>query len=117
MAELGRPKTEYDISAIEAYGACRATHETMADMLGCSTKTISRLMQDTESDFCRAYKRGFGRTKNRIAQAQVNYALAGNASLLIWLGKQYLGQSDSPIPDDEEHIAIDFEIDDAKAVD
>jgi len=31
-----------------------------------------------------------------LRQAQIKLALSGNATLLIWLGKQYLSQSDSP---------------------
>lgn len=83
----------------------------MAAIYECSVDTIRRRMQDEESEFCRAYKRGLSRTKTRISEAQINYALMGNATLLIWLGKNLLGQSDSPVPDDEELVAIDFEID------
>jgi hypothetical protein len=104
--KTGRPKTEYDLNAIEAYGACRATFETMADVMGCCTKTISRLMANPDGEFSLAYKRGFAKTKNRLAQAQINYALAGNATLLIWLGKQYLGQSDTPVTDDDSEFEL-----------
>lgn len=32
-----------------------------------------------------------------LRQAQIRLALSGNATLLIWLGKNILGQSDSPL--------------------
>jgi hypothetical protein len=32
-----------------------------------------------------------------LRQAQIRLALGGNATLLIWLGKNILGQSDNPI--------------------
>jgi hypothetical protein len=35
-----------------------------------------------------------------LRQAQIRLALSGNATLLIWLGKQYLSQSDSPFDTD-----------------
>ncbi len=49
-------------------------------------------------------------TKGRLAlnmslrRAQINTALSGNPTLLIWLGKQYLSQSDSPIDVDSNKI-------------
>jgi hypothetical protein len=49
-------------------------------------------------------------TKGRAAlnmslrRAQINTALSGNPTLLIWLGKQYLGQSDAPIDVDANQI-------------
>lgn len=111
VADRGRPEIELDAKQAEAFGACRATYETMASIYDCSVDTIRRRMRNEESEFCKAYKRGLGRTKIRLSEAQINYALMGNASLLIWLGKNMLGQSDTPAPDDEEQIAIDFEID------
>jgi hypothetical protein len=32
-----------------------------------------------------------------LRQAQIRLALSGNATLLIWLGKNILGQSDNPV--------------------
>ena len=49
-------------------------------------------------------------TKGRLAlnmslrRAQIQTALSGNPTLLIWLGKQYLGQSDAPIDVDANQI-------------
>jgi len=34
--------------------------------------------------------------KQRLRRAQIKHALAGNPTLLIWLGKNMLGQSDNP---------------------
>lgn len=39
-----------------------------------------------------------------LRRAQINTALSGNPTLLIWLGKQYLQQSDSPIDTDSNQI-------------
>lgn len=35
--------------------------------------------------------------KQSLRRAQINLALSGNPTLLIWLGKNILGQSDNPI--------------------
>ena len=39
-----------------------------------------------------------------LRRAQINTALSGNPTMLVWCGKQYLGQSDSPIDTDSNQI-------------
>ena len=39
--------------------------------------------------------------KQRLRQAQIRTAIEGNPTLLIWLGKNMLGQSDTPINTDD----------------
>jgi hypothetical protein len=34
--------------------------------------------------------------------AQIKTAIGGNCTMLIWLGKQYLGQVDSPVNTEEK---------------
>jgi len=89
----GRPKLEFDLNQIKLFGQFKATFETMAEWYGCSTQTITRKMK--EEEFSQAYKKGFSVTKMKISEAQIKYALQGNPTLLIWVGKQYLGQRDT----------------------
>jgi hypothetical protein len=93
---MARPEIKFDITQVELMGRFRATYETMADWFGCSYKTIERKMSDSSGEFCRAYKKGYANVKMKISEAQVKYALRGNATLLVWLGKQHLGQTDKP---------------------
>lgn len=44
----------------------------------------------------RAVEKGEGMVNNRLRRAQFKAALNGNATMLVWLGKNRLGQSDSP---------------------
>lgn len=44
----------------------------------------------------RAVENGLGLVNNRLRKAQIKAALNGNATMLVWLGKNRLGQSDSP---------------------
>ena len=90
----GRPKIQLDISKAEIFGQFRATYDTIADYFGCSYDTVRRTMQDETSEFCKAYKKGYANTKMRLSEIQVKKALEGNITMLIWLGKQHLGQSD-----------------------
>ena len=41
-------------------------------------------------------KRGRARLRKSLRRAQIRSALSGNSTMLVWLGKQYLGQSDRP---------------------
>ena len=94
--KMGRPKSldDVDFEQVSLMGRFRATHETMAEHFDVCVRTIERYMKDEESDFCRVYKKAFSECKMSIAEAQVKSALEGNATLLIWLGKQHLGQVD-----------------------
>ena len=102
--KTGRPKktfTKEDIKTVETFGKIRASFELMGEHFGCSSKTIQRRMQDPESDFCLAYKKGFSETKAALAKKQIEVALGGNTTMLIWLGKQYLGQKDKEVHEHE----------------
>jgi hypothetical protein len=39
--------------------------------------------------------------KQSLRRAQIKLALSGNAVMLIWLGKNLLGQSDNPLNSDD----------------
>ena len=90
----GRPRIEFEMKEVQLLGRFRATYQTMAEWFECSYKTIERKMNDDNSEFCRVYKKSMATTKLKLSEAQLKYALNGNASLLIWLGKQYLDQED-----------------------
>lgn len=95
-SNAGRPKSldNVDIEQVALLGRFRATHETMAEHFDVCVRTIERYMKDEESEFCRVYKKAFSECKMSLAEAQVRSALDGNTTLLIWLGKQHLGQVD-----------------------
>lgn len=42
--------------------------------------------------------------KKRLRMKQIEVALGGHPTMLIWLGKQYLGQSESPISGDTAKV-------------
>ena len=78
-------------SLCESYG----TADEIASYFRCSTKTIARAVyRRYRQSFVQysATRRLAGNARIRLKQYQM--ALAGNVTMLIWLGKQYLGQSD-----------------------
>lgn len=90
----GRPPVILDPAVAQAFGRMKATYETMAEYFRVSHDTIARRMSDPESEFCVAYKKGFATMRLNLSEKQIAIANAGNVTMCIWLGKQYLGQSD-----------------------
>ena len=99
---VGRPRIELDPKQAKIFGYFRATYDTMAEQIGCSVDTIRAAMQDDKSEFSKEYKKGFSGMKMKLSEAQVKTAIEDrNPTLLVWLGKQYLNQKDSPMPDED----------------
>ena len=74
----------------------------IASSLGCSADTLyNRCMQEKGVTFTTyaSQKRSSG--DNLIRAAQMRVALKGNTSMLIWLGKNRLGQKDDPLGNEE----------------
>ena len=70
----------------------------MLASFGCSITEIAKYFRIDESSVRKNYKdeleTGRESLKVRLRQLQWDHAARGNTALLIWLGKQYLGQTD-----------------------
>jgi hypothetical protein len=92
---VARPQIKLDWAAIEKLCILQCTQEEIAWFAGCSLNTVERsCKREKKMNFGEFYKqkRGFGRATLRRHQWEA--AQKGNISMLIWLGKQYLGQTD-----------------------
>jgi hypothetical protein len=89
----GRPRKEFDLKQVEAFGKLGLTGVEMASLLGTTNVTISHRMTEG-TEFFKAYQLGFSDLKKSIRRKQIAVAL--NTALLIWLGKQILGQVEGP---------------------
>ena len=73
--------------------------------LGCTIEEISEWFQINREtlkyNFSDYITKGRADLKHRLRRAQIQTALDGNATLLIWLGKNILGQSDNPTNTEE----------------
>ena len=108
MKKQGRKAIEFDSKQVELLGKFKATYKTCADWFECSVETIQNRMKDSESNFYKIYNKAFINTKMKISEMQIKKALEGNVSLLIWLGKVYLNQSE--LPDVSENHNLDSQI-------
>lgn len=88
---VGRGANRKVVPPDEVYklAALGCTMEEMADWFQINRETLKYNFSDYIAK---------GRTdlKHRLRRAQIQVALSGNAVMLIWLGKNILGQSDSP---------------------
>ncbi len=110
----GRKKIEIDRNIFEKLCDILCIKKEICSVLDCNEQTLTRWCKDT-------YKQGFADVYNRLSaggkislrRKQYEIAIAGNVSMLIFLGKNYLGQSDKienkNIDDPEIHnINVNF---------
>ena len=92
---MARPKKyNIDTTEVEKLAGYGCTNIEIANFFGCS----SDLIEKSYSEFL---TKGRADLKKRIRKAQIDSACAGNPTMLIWLGKQMLNQTDKQ---EVEHI-------------
>lgn len=94
----GRPKKQIDLEAVRELASEGNTQEEIARALGFARATFANRKDVTE-----AYYKGMAEMKLSLRHWQFNAARGGNIQMLIWLGKQYLGQRDTPAPTEENN--------------
>jgi len=95
---MGRPRKELDWPLFDYLCANQCTLEEIAAVLTVSADTVERrVIEQFGRTFAEVFeqKRKAGYASLRSKQFEI--AMAGNVTMLIWLGKQYLGQSDKQI--------------------
>ena len=95
MARTGRPKIEINQTEFEKLCAIWCTLDDIAGWFGCSPDTIERwCKRKYRETFADIYKKKSSMGAVSIRRKQFELAQKGNVTLLIWLGKQKLGQRD-----------------------
>lgn len=84
---MARPKKNIDENLVEKLAKVGCSNESIATQVGCSVDTLARryavLIQKSREGL---------KTNLRIWQLEA--AKKGNVAMLIWLGKQMLGQTE-----------------------
>jgi DNA-binding CsgD family transcriptional regulator len=69
--------------------------------MGCTDKEIANWFDIDHNtlkyNFANIIAKGRDDLKQSLRRSQIKLALSGNATMLIWLGKNILGQSDNPV--------------------
>lgn len=84
---MARPRLKIDPDQVEKLAAIGCTMGEMASIMSCSVDTLERR-------YAERIEKGRSNRKMRLRHKQTQVALEGNVVMLIWLGKQELGQSE-----------------------
>lgn len=110
---MARPQINIDKTIFENACELQCTQAEIARLFGCSVDTIERWCR-------RVYDESFAELYNKLAEGgkmslrrnQMKLSET-NATMAIWLGKQWLGQRDKDITDsndkEDEHFVISVE--------
>ena len=94
---MARPKKEIDEELLYKLAQIHCTMREMSDIIGVSQDTLKRRYADL-------IDKGKSEGKMRLRRKQIEVAMQGNHTMLIWLGKQMLNQSESPVQDEDKSI-------------
>ena len=87
---MARPTIEIDQALVEKLASIHCTMEEIASVVGCSVDTLERR-------FAEPIKKAKDKGKSSLRRHQWEAAQKGNITMLIWLGKQLLGQRDQAV--------------------
>lgn len=91
----GRPKKEFDQKTFEGLCQILCTKDEICNIFECNEQTLTAWCQEIYGcGFCDIYKKLSDGGKASLRRMQFKSATNGNVTMQIWLGKQYLGQSD-----------------------
>lgn len=85
-----KPKEKLELSEeqrIEKLASYGLTNKEISEALGYDENTLKR-------NFEIFLIKGKANLKERLKRKQIQVAMQGNVTMLIWLGKQYLGQTE-----------------------
>tara|TARA_Y100000401_G_C8250653_1_gene187971 strand:- start:312 stop:641 length:330 start_codon:yes stop_codon:yes gene_type:complete len=101
---MARPKKKIEESKVEQLASFGCTNTEIASFFNVNESTIRR-------GFAEYLTKGRDKGKIRLRQMQWKAAEGGNVSMLIWLGKQVLGQTEQPtLTEDEIVEGFDIEV-------
>ncbi len=98
---MARPQIQIDPILVEQLAEFGCSNAEIAAAANCSTDTLERR-------FAAEMDKGREQSKTKLRKLQWRAAEAGNVAMLIWLGKQILGQRDKADLDvaSEQGIAV-----------
>lgn len=94
---VGRDQTVIPPEEVYKLAAIGCKDKEIADWFGIDSNTL-------RYNFSAELIKGRETLKQSLRKAQLQVALNGNPTMLIWLGKQYLGQSEQPMDSNSNQI-------------
>lgn len=88
-------RIELNYAVVDALCGVRCTLEEIAAQCNCSPDTVQRrIKEDKGMTFLEYWKIKSSSGSIALRRKQYQLAMSGNVSMLIWLGKQHLGQKE-----------------------
>lgn len=101
----GRPKKQFKKDVFERLCAMFCTEEEICRFFETTDKTLSKWCEETYgANFSETYKRFSADGKISLRRMQIKLAERSPA-VAIWLGKQYLGQRDNVIIENQRQAS------------
>jgi hypothetical protein len=94
---VGRNKKPVNPKEVYQLAALNCKDSEICDWIGIDANTL-------RYNFSEELIKGRENLKQSLRQAQIKLALSGNATMLIWLGKNILGQSENPVDSDDNKV-------------
>jgi len=102
---MAKKKIELDWGIFDGLCNAQCTQEEISNILGISISTLVRRVKEEKGETYEGYyKKASAGGKASLRRKQFERAEGGSDTMLIWLGKQYLGQADKQ----ETDITIDY---------
>lgn len=101
---MPRPRKKIDLAQLKQLAAIGLSSAEMAAVLDCSKDTLERRHMAT-------IETGRQMRNASLKRKQYEVATGGNPTMLIWLGKQYLGQKDQVAIEADvthSHVIVDL---------
>ena len=98
---MARPKKKISQKQFESLCAIQCTKEEICDVLDVTEKTLNNWCKETYGEgFSLVFSKKRALGKASLRRNQWKLAEKGNSTMQIWLGKQILKQSESPLLDE-----------------
>jgi hypothetical protein len=91
----GRKPVYIDLLELEKLCSLNCTDEEIAAFFSVTTRTIEKRRKQPK--FADAMNRGKAKGRISIRRAQMKLLESGNGTMGVWLGKNLLGQRDTPL--------------------
>ena len=92
---MARPLKKIDWEKVEKLCSIHCTGEEIAAILNIDYDTLNAaIKREYKLSFSDYYKKHSSTGKASLRRMQFRAAESGNTTMLVWLGKQYLGQVD-----------------------
>ncbi len=112
MTVMGRPRIEIDWKEFDKLCGLQCTLEEIAGWYNCCVDTIeNRVKEEHSITFSEYFKQKRSSGKISLRRKQYETAMSGNPTMLIWLGKQYLKQTDKIVNEIQE-VNLEFKSED-----